>query len=183
MAKIGLFLADGCEEIEALTVVDILRRAGIEILTLSITDSLKVAGAHSIIIEADALAKSVDLDEFDGLVLPGGMPGTTNLGACEAVTSAIKKFNDEGRLLCAICAAPSVLGMNGILEGKEAVCYPGFEDKLLGAKIGSGKVAVSGNCITSRGMGTAIDFALAITAHFLGREKADSISRGIIFTA
>ncbi len=182
MIKTGIFLADGCEEIEALTVVDILRRAEIHIDMISISDSLHVKGSHGIEIICDRLISEVDFSEYDGLVLPGGMPGTTNLGANETVVSQIKAFASAGKLVAAICAAPSVLGDNGILEGKKAVCYPGVESRLKGAEVLTESVVMDENVITSRGMGTAIPFALAITEYIRDAGTAEKISKGIIFT-
>ena len=118
MKKIGIFMADGCEEIEGLTVVDVVRRAGIAIDMISITGKKEVAGAHGITFAADVLAEEADFDSYDGIVLPGGMPGTLNLGKHEIVKKVITSYAAGGKLTAAICAAPSVLGENGILEGK-----------------------------------------------------------------
>lgn len=170
MKKIGIFMADGCEEIEGLTVVDVVRRAGIAIDMISITGKKEVAGAHGITFAADVLAEEADFDSYDGIVLPGGMPGTLNLGKHEIVKKVITSYAAGGKLTAAICAAPSVLGENGILEGKHAVSYPGFEEKLLGARVGAEKVAVDGNIVTSRGMGTAIEFAMAIVKWLVHRQ-------------
>lgn len=181
MKKIGIFMADGCEEIEGLTVVDILRRAGIEIMMISITEKKEVQGAHNITFMADVLASEVNYDELDGVVLPGGMPGTLNLGTSEIVNKVIKEFAMAGKLVSAICAAPSVLGDAGILEGKRATCYPGFEEKLVGAAACEDGVVVDGNIITSRGMGTAISFALAIVSYLKNKEEAEALAKGIIY--
>ena len=169
MKKIGIFMADGCEEIEGLTVVDVVRIAGIAIDMISITGKKEVAGAHGITFAADVLAEEADFDSYDGIVLPGGMPGTLNLGKHEIVLTA------------AICAAPSVLGENGILEGKHAVSYPGFEEKLLGARVGAEKVAVDGNIVTSRGMGTAIEFAMAIVKWLDPQADIDAMEANIMY--
>lgn len=182
MKKIGIFMADGCEEIEGLTVVDIVRRAKFEIMTISITGKTEVTGSHNIIFHADALSSEVNYDELDGIVLPGGMPGTLNLGANETVNAVIKKFAEEGKLVAAICAAPSVLGAAGILNGKKAACHPGFEDKLTGAEVVYQNVAVDGNVITSRGMGTAIDFALAIAEYFTDEETVSHVTQGLVYS-
>ena len=181
MSKIGIFMANGCEEIEGLTVVDIVRRAGIEIETISITDENKVTSFHEITFETDTTKDKADFASYDGIVLPGGMPGTTNLGADETVNKVIKEFAQEGKLVCAVCAAPSVLGLAGILEGKKATCYPGYEDKLLGATFTEEKVAVDGNVITSRGLGTTIPFALEIVRYLSGDEVDESIAQKIIW--
>ncbi len=181
MAKIGVFLADGFEEIEGLTVVDILRRAGVEVTMTSIMGRKEIHGAHQITVLADMLYEEVDFEHLDGVVLPGGMPGTTNLGAHDGVRKQITAFAAEGKLVAAICAAPSVLGENGILKGKKAACYPGFEEKLLGAEVVLEEVAEDGNVITSRGMGTAIPFALALTAYLVDAKKAQELSDSIVY--
>lgn len=181
MSKIGIFMANGCEEIEGLTVVDIVRRAGIEIETISITDENKVTSSHKITFETDTTKDKADFASYDGIVLPGGMPGTTNLGADETVNKVIREFAQDGKLVCAVCAAPSVLGLAGILDGKKATCYPGYEDKLIGATFTEEKVVVDGNVITSRGLGTTIPFALEIVRYFSGDEVADTIAQKIIW--
>lgn len=181
MKKIGIFLAQGFEEIEGLTVVDILRRAGIETETISIMGTREICGAHDITVQADVLFEDVDFTKLDGVVLPGGMPGTTNLGEHAGVNETIKSFANEGKLVAAICAAPSVLGQAGLLKGKKAACYPGCEDKLTGAEVVYDEVAEDGNIITSRGMGTAIAFALRLTAYLENEEKAAELAEKIIY--
>lgn len=181
MNKIGIFMADGCEEIEGLTVVDIMRRAGIHITTISISDKKEVAGAHGITFLADAKKDEVDFSTLDGIVLPGGMPGTTNLGADETVDKVIREFAAGGKLVAAICAAPSVLGQAGLLNGKHATSYPGFEPKLTGAVTSEDPVVQDGNVITSRGMGTAIAFALEIVSYFTDKKTADKLAESIIY--
>lgn len=181
MSKIGIFMADGCEEIEGLTVVDIVRRAKLDITTISIMGRKEITGSHKVTFLADALSGEVDYDELDGIVLPGGMPGTLNLGADETVNQVIRRFADEGKLVAAICAAPSVLGAAGILDGKNATCHPGFEEKLIGAKTFEDTVVVDGNVITSRGMGTAIDFALAIVKYFAEEETVEHVKQGLVY--
>lgn len=181
MNKIGIFMADGCEEIEGLTVVDIVRRVGIHITTISISDKKEVAGAHGITFLADAKKDEVDFSTLDGIVLPGGMPGTTNLGADETVDKVIREFAAGGKLVAAICAAPSVLGQAGLLNGKHATSYPGFEPKLTGAVTSEDPVVQDGNVITSRGMGTAIAFALEIVSYFTDKKTADKLAESIIY--
>lgn len=181
MNKIGVFLAQGLEEIEGLTVVDILRRAGVEVTTVSISGSKEVTGSHKITVLADDLFENVDFGGLDGVVLPGGMPGTTNLMNHAGVNEVIKSFDKEKKLVAAICAAPSVLGQAGLLKGRNATCYPGFEEKLTGAVTSMDEVVKDGHVITSRGMGTAIPFALALTAYFLGQEKAEELKASIIY--
>ena len=181
MKKLGVFMADGCEEIEALTVVDIARRAGIEVAMISITGEKLVKGAHAIDFHTDIPAEFMDFDMLDGIVLPGGMPGTLNLGANKYVLQTIIDYNCKGKLVAAICAAPSVLGEAGLLKGKKATSYPGFEEKLIGAELSKDAVVVDGNIITSRGMGTAIPFALAIVEYLLDKETADKLGAAIIY--
>ena len=181
MKKIGVFLAEGFEEIEGLTVVDILRRAGLDVVTISIMGKKEITGSHKICVIADALYEEVDVSELDGVVLPGGMPGTTNLGSHDGVNETIKSFAEKGKLVAAICAAPSVLGQAGLLNGKKAVCYPGFEDKLTGAEVAYDEVVEDGNVITSRGMGTAIPFALCLTAYLINEQASKELAEKIIF--
>ena len=181
MAKTAIFLAEGFEEIEALTVVDLLRRAGIEITMTSITGTRQVTGSHGIKVEADALLDEISFDDIDMIILPGGMPGTNNLDSCEPLKAQIKAFADAGKRLSAICAAPRVFGKMGILNGKRATCYPGNEEFLAGADPQTTEVVKDGNFITSRGMGTAIPFGLAIIEEFLGKEAADDMAAKIIF--
>lgn len=176
-----IFLADGFEEVEALTVVDLLRRAGIQIDMVSITGNKQVTGSHGIAVQADMLFEEADLTDIDAFVLPGGMPGTRNLEAFEPLIDALKEADRAGKMLCAICAAPLVLGVNHLLEGKKAGCYPGFEKDLLGAKVSFDAVSKDGNCITSRGMGTAIPFAREIIATLLDEQTAQSVTEAIIY--
>lgn len=181
MEKAYIFLADGFEEIEGLTVVDILRRAGIEIQMVSIMGRKQVKGSHGIAVEADVTFEDAALEDGTLYVLPGGMPGTRFLGEHEALGRLLKEAAAAGKRVAAICAAPSVLGGLGLLEGKEAVCYPGFEDRLTGAKVLREQAVVSGNIITSRGMGTAIPFALTLVAELKGQETADELGKSIIY--
>ena len=181
MKNICIFMANGFEEIEALTVVDICRRADIKIITVSIAGRRQLLGAHAIAIHADEVYDNVDFSQMDGIVLPGGMPGTRYLGECRPLTELLLQFFREGRKVAAICAAPSVLGGLGILEGKKAACYPGFEDKLKGAEVVFDQVVRDGNVTTSRGMGTAIPFALDLVSQLVSEEKAQELKTGIIY--
>lgn len=181
MSKIGIFFADGCEEIEGLSVVDICRRADLEIVTISIMGRAEVTGSHQITFSTDTVFEDVDFKELDGVILPGGMPGTIHLGEHEGVNSVIKEFAKEGKLVAAICAAPSVLGAAGILQGKTAVCHPGFEEKLTGANVKFENVAVDGNVITSRGMGTAFDFGLAIAGYFKEESAVEDVRLHMVY--
>lgn len=179
MSKVYIFLANGFEEIEGLTVVDLLRRAGIEIQMVSIMGTKDIISSHKIKIEADELFEKVDYQDADMLVLPGGMPGTNYLSAHKGLVTILKQFNQEGKNLAAICAAPSVLGENDILKGKKATCYPGYEEKLNGAIVTGSNVEMDSNIITSKGMGTSIDFALAIITKLKDKETADNIAAAI----
>lgn len=181
MSKVGIFFADGCEEIEGLSVVDICRRADLEIVTISIMGKAEVIGSHSISFSTDAVFEEVDFEELDGVILPGGMPGTLHLGEHEGVNRIIKKFAQEGKMVAAICAAPSVLGAAGILQGKTASCHPGFEEKLTGANVIFETVAVDGNVITSRGMGTAFDFGLAIVGYFKDEAVVEDVRLHMVY--
>ena len=181
MAKLGIFMADGCEEIEGLTVVDILRRGGIEIDMIAIANKKMIHGSHGINFEADVMAKDADYASYDGIVLPGGMHGTLRLTADTVVNEVIKTYAAEGKLVSAICAAPSVLGLAGLLEGKHATSYPGWGEKMPGCIYETEKVVKDGNIITSRGMGTAIDFALAILAYYQNAAAAEEMAQRIMF--
>ena len=181
MKKILIFFADGFEEIEGLTVVDLCRRAKLDISTVSITDSNTVVSSHKIELKTDYTINQVNFDEADMIVLPGGIPGTPNLEACSLLIENVVKFNEQGKMLAAICAAPSILGHLGILKGKEAICYPGFEEDLLGAKVSEDPVSVDGNAITSRGVGTAILFAGEIITYLDSAAKAKEILSSIIY--
>lgn len=181
MSKVIVFLANGFEEIEGLTVVDLLRRADINVETVSISDSLTVTGAHNISVSADTLIKDASLSDADMVVLPGGMPGTLNLGNCKLVTDTVTEYFNQGKRVAAICAAPSILGDLGILNGKRACSYPGFEDRLAGAATSENEVEHDGTVTTSRGLGTAIPFALSLIEQLTDAETAAKIKESIIF--
>ena len=149
---------------------------------VSVTGEQVVTGSHKIPVTMDKMLQDVDFANYDMLVLPGGMPGTRNLEACEELMDGLDAFYQSGKCIGAICAAPSIFGHRGYLEGKAACCYPGFEEALLGALVSENQVEVSGNVITSRGLGTAIPFALAIIERFCGAEKAKDIADGIIYS-
>lgn len=174
-----IFLAEGFEEIEGLTVVDLLRRAKIDISMVSVTGNRKVTGSHEIPIIADELFEEADFDDADMLVLPGGMPGTKNLLEHSGLDQLLKEFHEKGKPLAAICAAPRVLGTKGLLAGKRATCYPGNEDALIGAEVQGTAVVVDGNITTSKGMGTAIDFSLSLIKGIKGEEEAAKIAQTI----
>lgn len=174
-----VFLAQGFEEIEALTCIDILRRCGLEVKSVSIHQEKMVEGAHGIKVQADLLFDEIPLDA-EALVLPGGMPGTLNLKAHQGLCTLLLSFaNQADKSLAAICAAPSVFGELGILRHKKATCYPGFENQLTGARLSRRAVVKDGNLITANGPGHAIDFALKLLEHLAGSEKAEEIRNGL----
>lgn len=179
--QVCVFLADGFEEIEGLTVVDLLRRAEVDVTTVSITGELTIHGAHGIDVQADKLFDEVEYDKQDMVVLPGGMPGTLHLGEHAGVKGVLEQFYQEKKFIAAICAAPSVLGKYGMLKGRKATSYPGFEEALLGAEYVYDEVAVDDFVITSRGMGTAIVFSLALIEKLNGKEQAEKIGKSIIY--
>ncbi len=181
MKKAYLFLAYGFEEVEALTAVDLLRRAGVEVITVSITNKNMVTGAHSIPVVADIKLDESSFDDADAIIVPGGQPGVDNLMACAKVIDVVKRNYDEGKLIGAICAAPMLLGGMGLLEGRKATSYPGCEGALKGADISEDKVCADGNIITSRGVGTAIEFALALIRALEGDKKANEIKASIVY--
>ncbi len=181
MKKIAVFFAEGYEEIEALTVVDMCRRAGIITDMVSVTESLTVTGAHNIPVVMDKVLDQVDFTELDMLVLPGGMPGTINLEKVPALMGQVQKFEAEEKYVAAICAAPSVFGHLGLLEGKTACCYPGFEEDLSGATVSFRSCETDGKVITARGMGCAIDFSVAIINALLGAGKGEAVAEKIIY--
>lgn len=175
-----VFFAEGFEEIEAVTVVDVLRRAGLGITTVSVTGQQEVTGAHGIPVITDALFEYVDHNGADLLILPGGMPGTKNLAAHHKLGDLLKRYHREERWVAAICAAPSVLGGLGILKGLRATCYPGFEPQLEGATVSHDPVVLDGRVVTSRGAGTALEFALKLVEVAAGPEKAKNLREGMI---
>lgn len=181
MKPLFLFLAPGFEEVEVIATIDVLRRAQINVISVSITGDLHVTGAHGIALQADSLYPEIDTNEAEMLILPGGMPGTKNLNMHEGLKNALKKFAAEGKPLAAICAAPMILGQLGLFEGGiEATCYPGNEIYLKGARLSKLPVVESKNFITANGPGNAIKFALKIVSHFLGAEKANEIAKGMM---
>lgn len=167
-----MFFADGFEEVEAIAALDVIRRAGIEIKTVSVTGN-PVTGSHSIPVICDLTADGIIPDDsLEGIILPGGMPGTLNLQNNKTVNNFIDYCNTNGKFICAICAAPMILGQKGLLAGHEATCFPGFEKDLTGAFISDKYVCTDGNFITGRGMGSAVKFGLAIVAAVKGSESA-----------
>ena len=157
-----VFLADGFEEIEALGTVDILRRSELDVKTVSITDSHEVCGAHKIKVLADIKLNDIDESNLDAIVLPGGLPGADNLENCKLVTDLCIRASGEGKILAAICAAPKVFGVLGLLDGVKATCYHGFEARLFSAKLSRKRVVCDKNFITAKGAGVTHEFAQAI---------------------
>ena len=172
---IYVFLADGFEEVEALAPIDILRRAGQDVRTVGVTGST-VRGSHGIPVVCDTTIDAVALsDKPEAVILPGGMPGTTNLEANAAVCGIVRDAFADGRLLCAICAAPSVPGHLGLLKGRRATCVPGFEQALLGAEATGESVCRDGGLITAKGAGVALEFGFAIVQALCGDAAADKL--------
>ena len=180
MKKVALFLANGFEEIEALATVDILRRAQIPVETVSILNEKTVTGAHNVSVIADKIFQEADFSDIEVLVLPGGMPGAKHLNEYEALKELIIKFNDEGKQIAAICAAPIVLGGLGLLNDKRATCYPGFEAELTGAKTIGENVVVDGNITTGRGPGLVFDFALRLVEQIAGLKTRQEVQNGLL---
>ena len=173
-----VFLADGFEEIEALTPVDILRRAGVDTVTVGVTGKT-VTGAHGIKVESDIVIDDTVVDGLEMVVLPGGLPGADNLRANDRVKELTVTVAENGGYVSAICAAPRVLGELGLLNGKTAICYPGFEKYLEGAKIADSHVCRDGNIITAIGMGASVDFALELVKALKGSAVSEKIAEGI----
>lgn len=175
---IYIFLADGFEEVEALAPLDILRRADLDVVTVGVT-GMEVKGAHDIIVKADISLSEISLENIDAVILPGGLGGTQNLDENDIVKNAVKYADDNKKLVCAICAAPSILGKMGLLRGKQATCYPGFENTFDGGSYVKQSVVKCGNFITADGMGSAYKFGFEITAALCGEGKAEEIKEQI----
>ncbi|MBR5541969.1 MAG: DJ-1/PfpI family protein [Bacteroides sp.] len=183
MKTIFVFLAEGFEEMEALTPVDILRRAGLSVQTVSVMDEQVVAGAHGVPVIADKMFAEINSEDAEMILLPGGLPGATNLDAHEGLSQMILDFAKEGKPLAAICAAPLVFGNRGLLQGKKATCYPGFETYLQGAEYTASLVETDGNFITGKGPGAAIAFAFAIVEKYCGGDKVNELKKGMMIKA
>lgn len=179
MAEVYAFLAEGLEEVECLATADVLIRAGIKVKLVSITGKREVKGSHGFCIKTDALLEDVDMMKADVLFLPGGMPGTKNLASCGPLCDGLVKAHEAGRRLAAICAAPSVLGGLGILNGKKATCYPGYEDALAGAKNTGAGVVTDGNVTTARGLGYALDLGLELVSLLMDEKTARDVKASI----
>jgi 4-methyl-5(b-hydroxyethyl)-thiazole monophosphate biosynthesis len=180
MKSAFVFFAEGFEEVEAITIIDVLRRADIPTEMISITGKLAVTGAHDITVHNDMLFEEADFSDAEILILPGGLPGANNLNAHDGLKKKLLEFHEAGKPVAAICAAPLVLGGLNILQDKEAACYPGFENKLTGATISQQLAIRSGNVITGRGPGAALNFALEIVAVLKGKQVADQLSEGML---
>lgn len=179
--NVYVFLAEGFEEIEAITPIDILRRAECNVVTVSITGDKTVQGAHNVPLLADALFEEVDFSNADAIFLPGGLPGAHNLNAHEGLKQLILSLHAKGKIISAICAAPLVLGGLGILKGKEATCYPGFENELIGAITTGERCVVSDTIITGNGPGAAAKLGFALAAKLQSKQVADQWERGMMF--
>lgn len=182
MAKIYQFIADGSEEIESLAVVDILRRGGVDIKTVSINDTCEVTLSHGVKVLADLTFAEADLSDADMLLLPGGLPGATNLQAHAGVCKALTEQAAKGGKIGAICAAPMVFGSLGLLKGRKATCYPGFEKYLDGAEYTHELFTVDGNIITGEGPAATLPYAYKILSMFVGEEKTKELQDGMMYT-
>lgn len=178
--KAVVFLADGFEECEALIVVDILRRAGIETVMASIGEQLEVDSSRHIVVKADAMAADVDYDSTDLVILPGGRLGTENLKYSSIVQDTVKNFAED-KMVAAICAAPSIIAGLGLLDGKHATCHPDYENQMHGAILTNASVTVDGNIITGQGLGATFDFAFEIVRQLVGEEKVQRIKDAICY--
>lgn len=173
------FLADGFEEIEAIVPLDVLRRLSFDVISVSVSDKKEVAGAHGITVTADKTISQTDLDAADMYILPGGMPGTENLLKCGELCRALERANGRGAYIGAICAAPSVLGKLGILKGRKATCFPGFESALSGAEVTGAAFQISGNIVTARGAGCAHDFAFALSSLLTDEKRVSGLKKSM----
>ena len=181
MKSICIFLAEGFEEVEALFPLDILRRGGLSVKTVSVTGNKTVKGAHQVPVVADVLFEDLKEEDVEMIVLPGGLPGATNLDAHAGLDQLIKSFAAAAKPMAAICAAPLVYGNRGLLKGKKATCYPGFDQYLEGAEYTGNLVEVTDNFITGKGPAAAYVFGFAILEKFAGVEKTKEIKKGMLF--
>lgn len=186
MAKRFVFLAEGFEEIEAISILDVLTRGGVETIKVAVgVDGLEVTGAHGVTVKADIPLAEVSLDAEDSVILPGGLPGAQNLWENERVLELVRQAQGGKGVAAAICAAPAVLGEAGILKGRKVTSYPGFQEKVAGygAEILQDVVVRDGNVITSKGPGTAVDFGLALVEEFVSKEKAEQVGKDLLVIA
>ena len=177
--KVYAFMADGTEETECLAVADVLVRGGVEVTLVSVSDKKEIVSSHGITVVCDAVIGGVDCSDADALFLPGGMPGTLNLEKSPIVTTCAEYCVKNDIYLAAICAAPSVLGHLGLLNGKEAICFPGFEGELKGATISEKPVCVDGKIVTAKGMGVAVQFGLTLAGLLTDKDVEKKIHDGI----
>ena len=175
-----IHFAEGFEEIEAISTVDVLRRAEIPVKTVSVTGTNNVTGGHGITVQTDLLFEEVDYNNASMIILPGGMPGASNLEAHEGLKKQILAFAEKNKPIGAVCAAPYVLGKLGVLNGKKAVCYPGYETHLKGADVGYSPAVIDGNIVTGRGPGPAIKFALKIVELLKSKDIADQVAKKML---
>lgn len=180
--KVLVHLATGFEDVEAISIIDVLRRAEIDVKTVSITNDKTVVSAQNVPVIADQLFNEADYDNADMIVLPGGIPGAEHLDNHEGLKAQIIKFDQNKKGLAAICAAPMVLGHLGILNEKKAICYPGFENHLKGATITDAPAVEDQHIITGKGPGTALKFALKIVAKLKGEELAQQLQQGMLIS-
>ena len=180
--KVYIFLADGFEDIEGLTVVDLMRRAQIDIKTVSIKDIRDITTSHGIHMQTDLVFKENDFSDADMLVITGGMSGTKYLGEYQPLCDLLTNFYKQGKKVAAICAAPTVFAALGFLEGRKATAYPSCMDGLKGAERSLDSVVIDGNVTTSRGLGTAVDFALSLIGQLLGEKTADEIAESVVYS-
>ncbi len=180
MKKVLIHFADGFEEIEAITPIDVLRRAGCEVVTVSVTGNSEVTSTRGVTLVADTHFLEADYDHADMIVLPGGQPGANNLNKHEGLKKEIQEFYRQGKFVAAICAAPLVLGSTGILKGKRATCYPGTEPQLTGATCTGNGVERDGHIITGKGPGFALDFALLLAEVLAGKDKAKEVREAML---
>ena len=180
MKKAVVFLAEGFEEIEAITIIDIVRRAGICVTVCYLGETPTVSGSHLISVKADKSFFEIDFENQDMIILPGGMPGAMNLNIHKGLKTVLERFNKEQKYIGAICAAPLVLGVNGILKGRQATCYPGFEKYLDGAENVNDGVVLDGHVLTGKGVAYAIAFSLKVVEMLIGKEIADDVSLKIL---
>lgn len=178
MPKVLIPLAQGCEELEAVTLIDILRRAGIEVVSAGL-DGHPVKASRGVVLIPDTTLDLALAHEFDMLVLPGGQPGTDNLKADARIAALLKKMAQAGKYTCAICAAPDVLAAAGLLEGKSAACYPGCLAEAVNTTLSTAPVVIDGQIITSRGPGTAMDFALELVETLVGKTRRDEVEAAL----
>ncbi len=184
MKKVAVYLANGFEEVEALTVVDYLRRCGIKTEMISVSGTEQVEGVHGIVVTSDKSIKEIsDITEYDGIVFPGGMPGATNLRDDELVLSHARAMNEDKKIVAAICAAPIVMEKAGILEGRNITSFPGFETVLKSGNYQEDIVCVDENIVTSRGPATAVVFALKLVELLVGEKESKKLADSILFSA